>query len=126
MIAETDEDLMMRYLEDEEISTDELRAALRAATIAGTLVPDARVELRSRTRASSGCWTRSSITCRRRATCRRCRELNPSTGEADIRTTDPDEPFSALAFKIVADPHVGRLAYRARLFRPDVDRVATF
>jgi elongation factor G len=39
MIAESNEDLMMRYLEDETISTDELRAALRAATISGALVP---------------------------------------------------------------------------------------
>src|SRR5262249_53101639 len=38
-IAETDEELTLRYLEEEEISNDELRAALRQATIAGTLVP---------------------------------------------------------------------------------------
>ncbi|MGA7669657.1 MAG: elongation factor G [Nitrolancea sp.] len=110
MIAESDEDLMMRYLEDEEISTDELRAALRTATIAGTLVPilcgtalknkgvqrmlDAIVDFLP---APSDVPPVEGI--------------NPSTGEADIRTTDPDEPFSALAFKIVSDPHVGRLAY---------------
>jgi elongation factor G len=37
--------------------------------------------------------------------------LNPTTGEPETRSTDPEEPFSALAFKIVTDPHVGRLAY---------------
>ena len=39
LIAETDEGLMERYLEDDTISTPELKAALRAATLAGTLVP---------------------------------------------------------------------------------------
>jgi elongation factor G len=110
MIAETDEDLMLRYLEDEEIGTDELRGALRAATIAGTLVPilcgtalknkgvqrmlDAIVDfLPSPTDVPP------------------VQGINPSTDEPETRTTDPDEPFSALAFKIVSDPHVGRLAY---------------
>ena len=110
MIAESDEDLMMRYLEDEEISTDELRAALRTATIAGTLVPilcgtalknkgvqrmlDAIVDYLP---------SPSDVP--------PVQGIIPSTGEPDMRTTDPDEPFSALAFKIVSDPHVGRLAY---------------
>src|SRR5215218_6937789 len=39
LIAETDEEMMMRYLDDEEFSVDELRAGLRAATLAGKLVP---------------------------------------------------------------------------------------
>src|SRR5215217_3909644 len=39
LIAETDDDLMLRYLEDDEFTPDELRAGLRAATLAGTLVP---------------------------------------------------------------------------------------
>ena len=110
LIAETNEDLMMRYLEDEEISTDELRAALRTATISGTLVPilcgtalknkgvqrmlDAIVDYLP---------SPSDVP--------PVLGLNPSTGEQETRTTDPDEPFSALAFKIVSDPHVGRLAY---------------
>ncbi len=110
LIAETDEDLMMRYLEDEEISNDELRAALRTATVKGTLVPilcgtalknkgvqrmlDAIVDYLP---APSDVPPVQGLT--------------PSTGEPDTRTTDPDEPFSALAFKIVSDPHVGRLAY---------------
>ncbi len=110
LIAETDEDLMMRYLEDEEITTDELRAALRSATISGTLVPilcgtalknkgvqrmlDAIIDYLP---------SPSDVP--------PVQGINPSTGESDIRTTDPDEPFSALAFKIVSDPHVGRLAY---------------
>ncbi len=110
LIAESDEDLMMRYLEDEEISTAELRAALRVATIKGALVPvicgtalknkgvqrmlDAIIEYLPAPNDVPP-----------------VQGLNPSTGEPDIRTTDPDEPFSALAFKIVSDPHVGRLAY---------------
>jgi elongation factor G len=110
MIAETNEDLMMRYLEDEPISTDDLRAALRVATINGTLVPvlcgtalknkgiqhmlDAIVDFLPSP-----------------ADVPPVDGLNPTTGEPETRTTDPGEPFSALAFKIVTDPHVGRLAY---------------
>jgi elongation factor G len=110
MIAESNEDLMMRYLEDETISTDELRSALRAATISSTLVPvlcgtalknkgvqrmlDAIVDFLPSP-----------------ADVPPVEGLNPTTGEPETRSTDPDEPFSALAFKIVTDPHVGRLAY---------------
>src|SRR6185437_6675675 len=110
MIAETNEDLMMRYLEDETITTDELRTALRAATIDGTLVPvlcgtalknkgvqrmlDAIVDFLPSP-----------------ADVPPVDGVNPNTGEAETRSTDPNEPFSALAFKIVTDPHVGRLAY---------------
>ncbi|MFT4037769.1 MAG: elongation factor G [Thermomicrobiales bacterium] len=110
LVAETDEDLMMRYLEEEEISTDELKAALRAATIAGKLVPvlsgsslknkgvqlmlDAIVDyLPSPLDVPPVTGT------------------DPRDGEEVVRNVDPKEPFSALVFKIAADPHVGKLAF---------------
>jgi len=109
-IAETDEELIMRYLEEEEISVDELKAALRAATIRSELVPilngsslknkgvqrmlDAIIDyLPSPLDVPSMVGT------------------NPKTGEDDTRPTEADAPFSALAFKIQADPHVGRLTF---------------
>ncbi|MCC6945960.1 MAG: elongation factor G, partial [Thermomicrobiales bacterium] len=110
LIAESDEELTMRYLEDEELTTEELTAALRQATISGELVPvlcgtalknkgvqrmlDAIIE-----------YLPSPLDVPP------VHGINPRTEEEEIRPTDPDGPFSALAFKIVSDPHVGRLAY---------------
>jgi elongation factor G len=109
-IAETDEELTTRYLEGEEIAPEELVAALRKATLNSQLVP---------------------ILCGSALKNKGVQQLldavidflpspldvppvtgtTPNTGEEETRTLDPDQPFSALAFKIVADPFVGRLAY---------------
>ena len=110
MIAETNEDLMTRYLEDEPISTDELRAALRVATISGTLVPvlcGTALKNKGVQRMLDAIVDYLPSP----ADVPPVDGLNPNTGEPETRSTDPDEPFSALAFKIVTDPHVGRLAY---------------
>ena len=109
-IAETDDDLTHRFLEGAQLSNDELKAALRQATIKGQLVPvlcgtslknrgvqpilDAVVDYLPSpldVPAISG--------------------INPDTHETETRLTDDNAPFSALIFKIVADPYVGRLAY---------------
>jgi len=110
-IAETDEALTEKYLEGQEISETELRAALRRATIAGKLVPvlcgaalknkgvqavlDAVVD-----------FLPSPL------------DIPPVRGthpdhpeQEEIRHADDNEPAAALAFKIVTDPYVGRLAY---------------
>ncbi len=109
-VAETDDDLMHNYLEGEEISPDELRAALRRATIQGRLVPvlcgtalrnkgvqpllDAVVDyLPSPLDIPPMLGT------------------NPYTGKEEERTADPNGPLAALCFKIVTDPYMGRLAY---------------
>ncbi|CAN5682817.1 elongation factor G [soil metagenome] len=112
-IAETDEDLLMRYLEGEELSTDDLKAALRRATIANELVPT----LNGSALKNKGVqrmldavidYLPSPL------------DVPPIEGiEIDdegeevrvARPTDPDAPFSALAFKVMADPHVGRLVF---------------
>jgi elongation factor G len=110
MIAESDEDLMMRYLEDDVLTPDELRAALRVSTVNGSVVPilcgsalknkgvqlmlDAIVEyLPSPLDVPAVTGT------------------DPRTDEEVTRTVEPGQPFSALAFKIAADPHVGKLAF---------------
>ncbi len=109
-VAETNEDLLLRYLEGEELPVADIRAALRAATIAGDLVPvftgtalknkgvqlilDAIVHYLPSPLDIPPVWGE-----------------NPRTGESEMRPSSEDEPFAALTFKIVSDPHVGRLAY---------------
>ena len=109
-IATTDEDLMMKYLEGEEITVDELKTALRKATIANEIVPvvcgtsyrnkgvqkllDAIVDFMP---------APTDIPA--------IRGVNPKTGEEEERHSSDTEPFSALAFKIMTDPFVGKLCY---------------
>jgi len=109
-IAETDDDLTHRYLEGEAIPVEDLKQALRKATIAGKIFPvlcgsslknkgvqpmlDAVIDyLPSPLEIPAVTGT------------------NPHTGETEPRHCDDKEPFCALVFKIVADPYVGRLAY---------------
>jgi len=111
MIAETDEGLTLEYLEGKEIAVEDLRAALRRATIAGKLVPvlcgaalknkgiqavlDAVVD-----------YLPSPLDIPA------VRGTNPDDPtKEEIRRADENEPTAALAFKIVTDPFVGRLAY---------------
>jgi elongation factor G len=98
------------YLEGEEITEDELRSAIRKATIAGAMTPVSAAPP-SRTRACSSSSTRSSTTCRRRSTSRRSGARRRRPGEGDRARADDDEPFAALAFKIMNDPYVGKLTF---------------
>ena len=109
-VAETDEELTLKYLEGEEISKDELLAALRRATIDGTLVP----VLCGSALKNKGVqamldavitYLPSPLDIPALA------GVNPDTSEADTREVDDLAPFSALVFKIVSDPFVGRLSY---------------
>jgi elongation factor G len=109
-IAEQDESLTERYLEGEELTVEELKAALRQATIGGQLVPvfcgsalknkgvqlllDAVVD-----------YLPSPLDIPPVA------GIDPRTEEPVLRSASVNEPAAALAFKIVADPHVGKLAY---------------
>ena len=109
-LADHDESLMEKFVHEEEATVDELRRAIRRATLAGEGVPVLlRLGVQEQGR-SSRCWTRSSPTCRRRATCRRSRVTPPraSTPNAS-RTTASRSP--RLVFKIMSDPFVGRLTY---------------
>jgi elongation factor G len=109
-VAETDDDLTLKYLEGEVISVEELKTALRRAVIAGKVTPvfcgsslrnkgvqpllDAVVDyLPSPAEIPPVLGT------------------HPKTGEALNRPSRDDAPASALVFKIVSDPYVGRLAY---------------
>ncbi len=109
-VANFDEEIMMDYLEGNEISEERIHAAIRKGTIACELNPvlcgssyknkgvqkvlDAVVEyLPSPMDIPS------------------TKGEDPHTGEEIVRAASPDEPFSALVFKIVTDPYVGKLAF---------------
>ena len=109
-ISDEDEEIMMLYLEGEEIPETKIRAALRRATIANKVIPvlcgssyknkgvqellDAIVDF------LPSPLDKPAIT-----------GVNPRTEEEETRAADDSAPFSALAFKIATDPYVGKLAF---------------
>ncbi len=109
-VAECDEELMEKYLENGEITAQDLKGALRRATLAARLVPvlcgssfknkgvqpllDAVVDyLPAPTDVPA------------------VRGQNPATGAEEVRAAGDGEPFAALAFKIMTDPYVGKLTF---------------
>ena len=109
-IAETDDALMEKFFNDEEITVDELRKALRKATIDNEIVPvlcgtsyrnkgvqmllDAIID-----------YMPSPVDVPA------IKGVNPDTNEEDERPSSDNEPFAALAFKIATDPFVGKICY---------------
>ena len=109
-IAETDEELFEKYCMGEELSIEELKNALRVATLANKIVPvvcgtsyknkgvqkllDAIID-----------YMPSPLDIPA------IKGINPDTGEEDERIASDDAPFSALAFKIATDPYVGKLCF---------------
>ena len=109
-VAEMDEELMMKYLDGEELTQEEIKSCIRKSTIANTMVP---------------------VTCGTSYKNKGVQKLldaiidympspldvpaikgvNPDTDEEEERPSSDDEPFSALAFKIATDPFVGKLAF---------------
>jgi elongation factor G len=108
--ADQDEDIMMKVLEDEDVTEEELKAAIRKGTLENGLVPvlngtafknkgvqpllDAVVDF------LPSPLDVPPVT-----------GENPRNGAEMTREADDNAPFSALAFKIMTDPHVGRLTY---------------
>jgi elongation factor G len=109
-IIETDDELMMRYLEDEEIDVDELRQALRKATVNGEVTP---VLCGSALRNKGVQKVMDAVVHYLPSPLEvpPMEGTNPHTEEVETRPPDDDAPLSALVFKIVTDPYVGRLAY---------------
>ena len=109
-VAELDEDLTMKYLEGEEISVEGLKTVIRRETIAGNIFPvfcgsayknkGVQMMLDGVVDYMPAPTDIPSIG-----------GVNPDTEEEDVRHASDKEPFSALAFKIVADPYVGKLAF---------------
>ena len=109
-IAETDDELLFKYLEEEEISNQEIKDALRKATIGYSIVPVfCGTALRTKGIQplidAIGDYLPSPL------------DVPPVIGkpptsdEEITRAPNPTEPFSALAFKTVSDPYIGRLVY---------------
>ena len=122
-ICETDEELFEKYCEGEEISVDELKTALRAATIANKIVPvvcgtsyknkgvqkllDAVIDF------MPAPTDIPAIT-----------GTDADSGEEIVRHASDEEPFAALAFKIMTDPYVGKLCF-FRVYSGSVDAGTT-
>jgi len=109
-IIETDEELMMRYLEGEEISAEELRVALRQATIRGEVTP-VLCGTALRNKGVQILLNAVVYYLPSPLDVPPIEGVNPFTEAVELRHAGDDEPLSALVFKIVTDPYVGRLAY---------------
>ena len=109
-VAENDEELMEKYLEGEEITREELKAAIRKETIANTLVP---VVCGSSYKNRGVQKLLDAIVDYMPAPTdvEDIKGVNPETEEQETRPSSDDAPFAALAFKIATDPFVGKLAY---------------
>jgi elongation factor G len=109
-LADINDEIMEKYLEGKEISPEEIRKAVREATISFKIVPvlcgaafknkgiqpllDAIID-----------YLPSPLDIPP------VRGINPDTGEIEERPTDPDAPLSCLAFKIMTDPYIGTLTF---------------
>ena len=109
-VCETDEELMMMYLEGEEPSIEEMKATIRKETIEGRMVP---VVCGSSYRNKGVQLMLDAVLDYMPSPLDipAIKGVNPDTGEEDERPADDNAPFSALAFKIMADPFVGKLAF---------------
>ena len=109
-VAESDEELMMKYLEGEELTKDEIKKALRRETIANTVVP---VTCGTSYRNKGVQKLLDAIVDYMPAPTdiEDIKGVDPRTGEETSRPSDDNAPFAALAFKIATDPFVGKLCF---------------
>ena len=109
-VAEQDEELMMLYLEGEEITKEQIKSAIRKATIAGQMVP---VTCGSAYRNKGVQMMLDAVVDYMPSPLDipAIRGIIPGTEKEDERPADDKAPFSALAFKIMTDPYVGKLAF---------------
>ena len=109
-VAETDEDLMMKFLDGEEITEKEIKETIRKETIENRMVP---VLCGSAYKNKGVQMLLDGIVDYMPAPIDipAIKGVNPVTGEEEERQSDDNAPFSALAFKIMTDPYVGKLAF---------------
>ena len=109
-VAECDEELMMKFLEGEELTIDEIKDTIRKETIACRMIP----------MLCGSAYRNKGVQMMLDAVIDympspldipAIKGINPDTGEEDCRPADDKAPFAALAFKIMADPFVGKLAF---------------
>ncbi|SHK00358.1 elongation factor G [Propionispora hippei] len=109
-VAESDDALMEKYLEGEELTLEEIQQGIRKATIDCKMTP----MLCGSSYKNKGVQPLlDAVVAYMPAPTdiAAIRGVNPDTGEEDERAADDSLPFSALAFKIMADPYVGKLAF---------------
>jgi elongation factor G len=119
-IAEHDDKLLMKYLENEEITADEIRAVVREATLSMDITPvfcGSAFKNKGVQRLLDGVLDYlpspldvPSVT-----------GIVPDTDEEEQRAADEDAPFSAIAFKIMTDPYVGKLTF-FRVYSGSLDK----
>ncbi|MGN0713391.1 MAG: elongation factor G [Anaerovoracaceae bacterium] len=109
-VCETDEELMMMFLEGDEPSIEQIKATIRKETIANRMVP---VLCGSSYRNKGVQMMLDAVVdyMPSPVDIPAIKGINPETEEEDERKASDSEPFSALAFKIMADPFVGKLAF---------------
>ncbi len=109
-VAEADEELMIKFLEGEEITKEEIKKVIRTATIAGEMVP---VTCGSAYRNKGVQLMLDAVVdfMPSPLDIPPIKGVVPDTEEEEERPADDNGPFSALAFKIMADPYVGKLAF---------------
>jgi elongation factor G len=109
-VAEQDDDLMEKYLGGEEISEEEIKTAIRKATIACKMCP-VTCGTSYRNKGVQPMLDAIVDFMPAPTDVPAIKGTNPDTGEEDHRPSSDEEPFAALAFKIMADPFVGKLAF---------------
>ncbi|MHC1716497.1 MAG: elongation factor G [Candidatus Dojkabacteria bacterium] len=109
ILAEQDDALMERYFAGEELTTEELYAALRKGTLAGDIYPVLGGD--SRTAMSKVLLDYIVICLPSPLDKEAVKGVHPKTGEEVTREVSEDAPFSSLVFKMVNDPHIGNLSY---------------
>jgi len=109
-VADMDEELMMKYLDGEELTVDEIKKAIRIGTIQNKIVP----------MLCGSSFKNKGVQALLDAVIAYMpaptdippiKGINPDNGEEGCRPSSDSEPFSALAFKIMADPYVGKLTF---------------
>ena len=109
-VAEVDDSLMEKYLGGEEITEAEIKTAIRKATIACTMTP-VTCGTSYRNKGVQPMLDAIVDFMPAPTDIPPIKGVNPDTGEEDHRPSSDSEPFAALAFKIMADPFVGKLAF---------------
>ncbi len=109
-ICETDDSLMDKFFNEEEITTEELKAALRKATLDNKIVPVC-CGTSYKNKGVQKLLDNIIEYMPAPTDIEAIKGINPETEEEDCRHASDDEPFSALAFKIMTDPFVGKLCF---------------
>jgi elongation factor G len=120
VLADVDEDIMMAYLEGKDVDEETLHNAIRRGTIANQIVP----VLTGTAFKNKGVQPLLDAVTRYLPSPLDIPAISGTSlnGDGDLeRHPDPDEPFSALAFKIMTDPHVGKLVY-FRVYSGSLDK----